>query len=373
MKKILTAAALFLAMTLCLTVALAGGGSAEDPLISLSYLQNIFSPSAESQVQRKLDQAAASTRQESDRLLTGMKADVLAVSGLNTALSPQEAALNSGDVLSGTTGLTVLPMAGEIQLTLAQGDVVDATTGTEIPSGTVLTLNHRYIVAESAIARFTAMSPTAIASYEGPYALSLSEATPNYFAIARALRDLDLFRGTGSGIGEGFDLHLTPTRTEGLVMFIRILGEEQAALNCQYTHPYTDVPPWADRYVAWAYHQGYTNGISATLFGSSQTITATQYEEFLLRALGYSKAGVDDYSTALSRARDLGILTSAEYQMLSEELFLRAHVAYVSYYALDIPISGSQQTLAQRLQSVGMFSEYQLATARLLVDSPRLS
>ena len=156
-------------------------------------------------------------------------------------------------------------------------------------------------------------------------------------------------------------------------MFIRILGEEQAALTWQYTHPYTDVPAWADRYVAWAHHQGYTNGISATLFGSSQAITATQYEEFLLRALGYSTAGVEDYTTALSRARDLGILTEGEFQMLSQDTFLRAYVAYISYYALDVPLRGTEQTLALRLQAAGLFSEYQLATARILVDSSRLS
>ena len=72
MKKILTAAALFLALSLCLTVAVAGGGSAGDPLVSLSYLESIFSPSAESQVQQKLNQAVASTREEADRLLPGV-------------------------------------------------------------------------------------------------------------------------------------------------------------------------------------------------------------------------------------------------------------------------------------------------------------
>ena len=138
MKKVLTAATLFLALTLCLTVALAGGGSAGDPLVSLSYLEGVFSPSAQSQTQQKLDHAAASTREEADRLLSGMKADILAASGMNSALSPQEATLNSGDSLSGATGLTVLPLAGEIRLTLTKGDVVDATTGTEVPSGTVL-------------------------------------------------------------------------------------------------------------------------------------------------------------------------------------------------------------------------------------------
>ena len=281
--------------------------------------------------------------------------------------------MNSGDVLSGTTGLTVLPLAGEIRLTLAKGDVVDATTGTEVPTDTILTLNHRYIVAESALARFTAVSPTAIVSYEGSYALSLSETTPNYFAIARALRDLDLFRGTGSGIGEGFDLHLTPTRTEGLVMFIRILGEGASALSCQYNPSLHGCARMGGPVCSLGPSSGLYHGISATLFGSSQAITATQYEEFLLRALGYSTAGVEDYTTALSRARDLGILTEGEFQMLSQDTFLRAYVAYISYYALDVPLRGTEQTLAQRLQAAGLFSEYQLATARILVDSSRLS
>lgn len=373
MKKLFSAAAVFLVLALCLTAALAAGGDASDPLISLSYLQDVFTPSADTQVDQKLDQADTAVREDMDQQVSGMKADILAASGLNTALSAQEAMLNQGDALSGTTGLTVLPLAGDIQLTIMEGEVVDATTGTEVASGTTLALNHRYIVAESALARFTATSPTAILTYEGPYALSLSDSSPNYFAIARALRDLDLFRGTGSGIGQGFDLHLAPTRAESLVMFIRILGEEDAALACQYTHPYTDVPSWVDRYVAWAYHQGYTNGMSPTLFGSSQTITAAEYEEFLLRALGYSTAGVDDYTTSLSRALSLGALTQGEYQMLSSGTFLRAHVAYVSYYTLDMPVSGSPETLAQRLQSAGLFSQYQLDTARIQVNSPRVS
>lgn len=372
MRKPLTAAALLLAISLCLTAAFALGGDAADPLISFSYLESIFAPEAESQVQAKLDQADSTLRFAIDREVNGMTADILAASGLNTALSPQEATLNFGDILSGTTGLTVTPLAGDVQLTLVTGQVVDATDGTEVPSGTTLSLHHRYIVAESASAWFSPLSPTAILSYQGPYSLSRSEHNPNYFAIARALRDLGLFLGTGSGIGEGFDLHAAPTRSEGLVMFIRILGEEDAALSCTYTHPFTDVPGWMDRYVAWAYHQGYTNGVSATLFGSTQTITASEYEEFLLRALGYSTAGVDDYTTSLSRALDCGALTEGEYQMLTSGTFLRAHVAYISYYTLDMVVNGSRQTLAQRLQSAGLFTESQLASARIEVNSSRI-
>lgn len=373
MRKPLIAAALLLSAVLCLTIAFASGGDAANPLISLSYLQSVFSPQAEAQIEQKLDQADSALQGTLDQQVTGMKADVLAALGLNTALSPQEVTLNYGDVLSGITGLTVTPLAGDIQLTLVEGQVVDATDGVEMSSGATLSPNHRYIVAESATAWFSPLSSTAVLTYQGPYALSRSTTAPNYFAIARALRDLGLFLGTGSGIGEGFDLHAAPTRAEGIVMFIRILGEEADALACTYTHPFTDVPGWVDRYVAWAYHQGYTNGVSPTLFGSTQTITAAEYEEFLLRALGYSTAGVDDYTTSLSRALSLGALTEGEYQALTAGTFLRAHVAYVSYYTLDMPLNGSKQTLAQRLQAAGVFSESQLASARIEVNSPRIS
>lgn len=373
MKKALAAAAVLLALALCLTAALASGGDAADPLVSLSYLEGSFSQSADASVDSRLDRSDASIRSSIQQGLDTLESSVQAVTGQNYAPAASEKTLKEGDVLTGSTGLTVLPLGGELRLTLSFGAVVDATEGREVPDQTVLAANHRYIVAEDSLAHFTAVSPTAVLSYQGSYAFSLSGNTPDYYAIACALRDLDLFRGTGSGIGEGFDLHLAPTRAEGLVMFIRILGEEADALACTYTHPYTDVPGWMDRYVAWAYHNGYTNGVSPTKFGTAQPITAVEYEEFLLRALGYSVAGVHDYTTSLERALELGALTNGEYEMLKGQPFLRAHVAYVSYYTLDMVLSGSQRTLAQRLESEGLFTASLLSAARDRVDSSRVS
>ena len=39
--------------------------------------------------------------------------------------------------------------------------------------------------------------------------------------------------------------------------------------------------------------KGYTSGVAADRFGSGQPVTAVEYEEFLLRALGYSVAGAN--------------------------------------------------------------------------------
>ena len=193
------------------------------------------------------------------------------------------------------------------------------------------------------------------------------------FSAACALREAGLFRGSGSGVGDGFDLYLAPTRGESLVMFLRLLGEEADALAYTGAHPFTDVPGWLDRYVAWAWQRGYTSGVAADRFGSDQPVSAVEYEEFLLRALGYSTAGVDDYTTSLERALGLGALTQGEYTMLRETVFLRAHAAYVSWYSLDMPLNGGTETLARHLISAGRMTEAQLEAARTQINFSRIS
>ena len=155
-------------------------------------------------------------------------------------------------------------------------------------------------------------------------------------------------------------------------MFIRLLGEESDAVACTYTHPFADVPAWLDRYVAWAYQRGYANGVAPTRFAPANPLSAVEYQEFLLRALGYSIAGVHDYSTSLERALDCGALTNGEYVLLTSQPFSRAHVAYVSYYSLETTVSGSRQTLAQRLEEARFFTETQLNDAKDLVNSQRV-
>lgn len=372
MKKAFLSVSALLTLLLCLCVAVASGGSAGDPLISLSYLQDIFRPNVEVAVDERLDAGDDALRGNMQDRLDTMTSSALAAVGQNIAVTTQETTLNEGDVLSGAAGLSAIPLAGEITLFITTGTVIDVSTGAEVPSGTVLSPHHRYIVAENSVATFTAGAPTAIISYQGNYSISRSSFSPDYYGIALALRSLDLFRGTESGIGESFDLHRSPTRAEALVMFIRILGEEDEALTCQFTHPFKDVPEWLDRYAAWAYEKGYTNGIDATTFGTQNKVSIVEFQEFLLRALGYSTAGVDDYLTSLERALTCGALTDVEYIILRDCDFRRAHVAYLCYYNLDTVLSGHYLTLGQYLQQQGVFSYTQLEQAKSFVNSTRL-
>ena len=359
MKRAFIPAALALALLLCLGAALAAGGDAGDPLLSLSYLTEQFSKTADAAVEARLDAADSSLRESLER-----PAAPLSSSG-------EELLLNEGDALSGGTGAAVIPLAGDLRLRLDAGALVDATDGIEIPDRAQLSPRHRYIAAEGTRFTLTAESPTAVLHLQGSAALLRSEDSPDYHAIASALRELGLFRGTGSSVAGGFDLHLAPTRGEGLVMFIRLLGEEEAALNCPYSHPFRDVPGWLDRYAAWAWEKGYTNGAAPGLFAPESPIAAQEYVEFLLRAMGYSQAGTDDYTTSLARGEACGALSPGERALLERAAFRRAHVAYLSYYCLGTPLSGGQ-TLAQRLEAGGLFTQAELEMAGALINSGRL-
>ena len=372
MKKILFFVTFLFTLSLCFQAVLAAGGNAADPLISLSYLEGLFRQNAESSIDSAINSADQALLRDAETSWDAIASKVTTASQQKIAAEPQEITLNEGNSVSGADGLFLTPLAGNLCITIPTGTVIDVTTGQEVSDQTILSVNHRYLVAEDSYATCTAATPTAILSYQGIYEISTDNASIDFYGTAQALRTLNLFRGSGSGIGSGFDLHCIPTRAEALVMFIRLLGEETDALSCTFSHPFTDVPAWMDRYAAWAWEKGYTNGISETMFGSSQHISAVEYQEFLLRALGYSTAGVDDYQTSMERALLCGALTDAEYLLLSQSPFLRAHVAYLSYYNLDTMLQGRLTTLAQSLKQRGIMTDDQLKQARTLVTSPRL-
>ena len=349
-----------LLLTVTVVYALAAAGGASDPLASLSYLTGTFTDAVDQRVEEKLD--------DSDQAL--LNGDAAPSDG--GAATWMETRLKAGDALTGSTGTGVLLLAGGMQVTFNSGAVVDVTTGTTVTSGSALTASHRYLVAEETTAVFTVTSKTAVVDYQGPYAFSYSTNT-DYNAIAAALKTMHLFQGSFTGYGEGYDLEVAPTRLQALIMFIRVLGEENDALAYTGSTPFTDITSGtqSEKYVGYAYSKGYTNGYSATTFRPSQTVTASQYMEFILRALGYSSADNKDLSGTLTNALTNGVITEGELAALQGGTFLRADLAYVSYYALDAAVSGSRQTLGDTLMDKGVFTVREKQAADALVTSGR--
>ena len=290
--------ALFLLCSLLVIAAAAAGGDASDPLVSLSRLQGAFSQTVESRLDSALTASDAALKAHAD---SGTSSDTVTSVAADTWT---ERRLKNGDTLSGGTGLNVLLLAGEAKVSFPSGAVVDVTEGKEVPSGTALVKDHRYLVAEDTVATVTVSSRTAVLDYLGLGTFTLSDAV-DYNAMASALKTMHLFRGSFTGFGQGFDLEMAPTRIQALIMFLRVLGEEDAALA--YTGPalpFTDIQPGSNsaKYVGYAYAKGYTNGYTATLWRPNQTVSLNQYTEFLLRALGYSSVTNTDLSDTLDRA-----------------------------------------------------------------------
>ncbi|MBQ8837209.1 MAG: serine protease [Clostridia bacterium] len=164
--------------------------------------------------------------------------------------------------------------------------------------------------------------------------------------LASDLKALGLFSGVSD---TNFDLERVPTRTEVLVMLIRVLGEEQSAKSGEWEHPFTDVPTWADPYVGYAYENGLTKGVSATKFGTDNA-SAVTYLTFMLRALGYSDAEGDfAWDNPFALAEGLGLLP----EVVDTEKFLRADIVTVSYAALSVNLKDSSQILAEKLIEKG--------------------
>lgn len=183
--------------------------------------------------------------------------------------------------------------------------------------------------------------------------------TPKYTNYADSLHTMGLFMGSD----KGYELDRQPTRTEALIMLIRLLGEEDAAKSCTATQPFTDVPQWASHYVAYAYERGYTKGSSANKFGVG-TANAAMFCTFVLRALEYSDVDGDfSYSKATDMAGNVGIIGKGAYQ---SGTIYRDDCVLISYNALSAKLKNSDQTLLDHLIASGAVDENDAVDVGLL-------
>ncbi|MBU5434967.1 hypothetical protein [Pseudoflavonifractor sp. MSJ-37] len=358
-------------------LASAAGGSADDPLISLSYLTDTFLPGAVAQAGDRMD---AKTKQTYDAALSALtsayQADLAAGQSGGGGLA--DGRYKQGDAIRLSSGSGAMLLAGSAKLSFSGGAVVDVTAGTTAASGQAMTAVHRYLAAEGNGAVVTVTSETAVLEVEGDTSATLSSST-DYNALAAALQKMGLFSGTGTAYGSGYDLEKAPTRIEGLIMFLRLMGEEQAAAAYTGACPFADVPEWAQKYAAYAAQKGYTAGVGPAAaggqaFAPARTVGAAEYMTFLLRALGYTDSGdAPDFTwqTALPKAAGWGVITSGEYATLTDSTFRRAHVAYLSYFGLDAPCRGGN-TLLAALSASGALDGDQVGVVRNSVKVSRI-
>ena len=92
------------------------------------------------------------------------------------------------------------------------------------------------------------------------------------------------------------------TRNEMAVIMANLM--EYNVASYKNTSPFTDVPAWAEPYVAACWTNGITAGYSDTIYGGSDTVTTAQAALMLMKALGYFQYASDfgsDWQLATTR------------------------------------------------------------------------
>lgn len=362
-------------ITFCLALLLLAGlvwaaGDASDPAVSLSYLEQTFTPDLKEEAQRRISGELGAAYRDSLRSLQDHRA-ALRLEALRAAAATGRR--HAGRLLCKRgDALTLLPGC---KLTVKYGSLApdgaalaDVSRGQAVPAGTVLQPETLYMAAgECALRVSTASCEVTV---NGVYRLSPS-AEPDYGSMAAALDEMGLFRGAGARTG--YNLEAGASRAEALVMFLRVLGLEDEALAYQGSCPFADVPAghWAQRYVAYAQSKGLTAGTGPNRFSPDEDITCQQYGTFLLRALNYREGTDFHYDTALSDLVSLGLFNGSETASLSAGRFRRYQMVYLSYRALFGADQESGRLLMNRLVYDGSAETDDLARGlELVVGGP---
>ena len=375
--------ALAAATVFCGATALAAG-TAQDPVISRSYRETVFSTPVKDYLKTALDMMDVTVRGKLEgqkqaiadyaakrmgevwaQSLTGQVQtrvrELLSAQGAGQgAAGMRQATLRKGDVVTGTPGGSVIFVTGAGEIAGPAGShVLNVTAGSLRTPGLAIKTGIWYMILadDGSGVRVTSDKASVLvrdgarAGYEAAYV-----------SYADALQALGLFKGSD----KGYELERAPQRQEALIMLIRLLGEEPDALAADFRAPFTDMPGWADgpKYISYAYEKGYTNGTSATTFSPYLDGTAEQYLTFVLRSLGY-RDGEDFVWNTTSRnlAVRLGLLTQAELESIDRTGFMRDHVALISYRALGVRLKEGGGTLADRLLLRGVINWDQMEAA----------
>lgn len=186
---------------------------------------------------------------------------------------------------------------------------------------------------------------------------------------ANVLYELGLFRGVGNNKDgtPNFDLDRAPSREEAVTMLVRLLGKDSEATSGKWSIPFTDVSDWAKPYVGYAYQNKLTFGVSSQAFGGNQSVTASQYLTFVLRALGYSSDSDFSWNSAWELSDALSI-TFGEYNKNTTS-FHRGDVAKISASSLGAAMKNSTDNLLTFLKTSGALSKTKLVIMDLEVVS----
>ncbi len=133
--------------------AAAAAGSENDPLITLSYLKNIFTPQVQTMVDQAVETGKAQNKADLDAAIQTWDAEIgqAVQDALNSQVKEEPASFNPVSMATGTTisieaGCEVIVRSGE---PVCSADLIDQTDGTVLKAGETLVANHLYLATGS--------------------------------------------------------------------------------------------------------------------------------------------------------------------------------------------------------------------------------
>ena len=180
-----------------------------------------------------------------------------------------------------------------------------------------------------------------------------SAARPTAGGAADALYALGLVGGYGKNAdgSVNFALGEKLTRAQAFVLVVRFVGAEKDATTNVQSHPFTDVPAWANPYIGYVYANGITKGVSETRFDPDTPVSEAAFLTIMLRVLGYNDgAGDFKWDDPYTLAQSVGIVDA------KADTFNRGSAFVICYRALTATVK-SGNSIAEQLIAKGVFTK----------------
>ena len=279
---------LIIAVIACGGYALAAGGGAGDPLVSLSYLvdtvKSIIVGNAEEKVEEQLGTVYGDYTERLEASSYFYSSDMSHTTQFTDIVIPESGYLELGHFAC------FMPTEGKFVMRVTEGDVIDISTGESVEDGTLMTLNHKYFAAENADARVVAYSPDAVGFIDGYYRLG----EPMGFVDNDMFYDMFghwgeeyVYELYNIGVVDGVDSHrFSPNTKVTRGMLVTILGRVYGIAPDYYTDTGfadVDINEWYGPYVAWAHSVGIVDGVDENNFKPKNDITREQMALIFMR------------------------------------------------------------------------------------------
>ena len=180
-----------------------------------------------------------------------------------------------------------------------------------------------------------------------------SAARPTAGGAADALYALGLVGGYGKNADGSVNFALGDklTRAQAFVLVVRFVGAEKDATTSVQSHPFTDVPAWANPYIGYVYANGITKGVSETRFDPDTPVSEAAFLTIMLRVLGYNDgAGDFKWDDPYTLAQSVGIVDA------KADTFNRGSAFVICYRALTATVK-SGNSIAEQLIAKGVFTK----------------